>query len=127
MSIESWIPAVGQFLLTLFIAAIGGTWALGKMSQDLNEKIDETKLEAERKVNFRAEGVSREVGETVRAIQQKVVDMELWNRDNFVNKRTFDAITAKTEQTLLRLEDKIDRRFDQIDRKLEKMTGADPH
>lgn len=113
MSLEQLALAAGMLIVNLLAAVIGGTWVLGRTSADLSEKIDASRLESER--NF---------GETVQAIRQKISDMELWNRDHFVNKQTFDGVMADTRETLRRMEDKIDRAFDRFDRKLTNMGGG---
>ena len=59
-------------------------------------------------------------GETVAAIRQKMTDMELWNRDTFVTKSTFDVVMQQLRSDAERLEDKIDNRFDRLEAKLER-------
>jgi len=61
----------------------------------------------------------REIGETVMAIRERVTQVELYMRDNFVRKETFNPILAEIrgelrgigssiEARLLRMESKID-------------------
>ena len=56
------------------------------------------------------------------AIRTKVVDVELWGRDNYVSKGTFNMVVGEIKSLTLRLEeemklsnqrfqDKIDERF----------------
>lgn len=84
----------------------------------LMKKISEATAELETRMKVAAESERHGYGESVLAVRQKISDMELWNRDNFVNKRTFDGVMADTRDTLRRMEDKIERGFDRIDRKL---------
>jgi molybdopterin converting factor small subunit len=121
--VEQYAVAAGMLIVNLVAAVIGGTWILGRTSSSLSEKIDAAKLELERRVNTEADQLSRNVGETVSALRQKLSDIELWNRDNFVNRRTFDTSLSDTREMLRRLEDKIEQRFNSVDRKLSKMSG----
>jgi len=53
MGISLWqvIIAGGMFILGMLGSAIGGTWTLARSREKLNEKIDEAKLELERRIN----------------------------------------------------------------------------
>lgn len=120
MTWEQITLAAGMLVVNLLAAVIGGTWVLGRTTQDLSEKIDEAKLELERRINDESDDAIKRFGETVSAIRQKISEMELWNRDTFVSKRTFETIVSDIRDTWRRFEDKIDRRFDSLDRKLSK-------
>ena len=121
----SWFPfweagvALATLVLSFVISAISGTWILGKSREKLSEKIDEAKLELERKIHDETDNSVHDFGETVSAIRTKMNEMELWNRDNFVNKATFNVVLAQLRSDAERLEDKIDRRFDRIEAKLD--------
>jgi hypothetical protein len=105
----------------LLVAGAGGLVKLGNVA--LKKQIDALKLELAERIGIETDGAVNKFGEAMSAVRQKISDMELWNRDNFVNQRTFEAIVSD----LRRLEDKIDRRFDAVDRKLTKMDTGDDH
>lgn len=105
----------------ILVAGAGGLFKL--ISAAFKKQIDEARMELEKRINVEADAAVNKFGEAMSAIRQKISDMELWNRDNFVNQRTFEAIVSD----IRRLEDKIDRRFDAVDRKLTKMDTTDDH
>ena len=105
----------------ILVAGVGGLIKLGNIA--LKKQIDALKLELAERIGVETDAAVNKFGEAMSAIRQKISDMELWNRDNFVNQRTFEAIVSD----LRRLEDKIDRRFDAVDRKLVKMDTNDDH
>src|SRR5574337_13766 len=109
MTAEQILLAAGMFIINLLAAAVGGTWALSRVVRQLSEKIDQAKLELDRRIDAEIDGSVGKFGETVTAIRQKMTDMELWNRDNFVTKRTFEIIIAEMRETWRRCEDKIDK------------------
>lgn len=84
----------------------------------IRTSIAAVKLELNTRISDERDLTISRFGETVNALRQKINDMELWNRDNFVNRRTFDGHMADTRESLKRLEDKLDARFDRIDQKL---------
>lgn len=112
--------ALATLVLSFIMSAITGTWILGKSRNKLTEKIDEARLELERKINDETDVAVHDFGETVAAIRQKMTDMELWNRDTFVTKSTFNVIMQQIRSDTERLEDKIDSRFDRIEAKLDR-------
>ena len=106
----------------VLVASAGGLFQL--LSVAFKKQIENAKLELEKRISVEADAAVSHFGEAMSAIRQKISEMELWNRDNFVNQRTFEAIVSD----IRRLEDKIDRRFDAVDRKLTKMdTNSDDH
>lgn len=51
--------------------------------------------------------VERELGETIAAMREKVTQVELYMRDNFVRKETFHITLAELKGSILRIEDKM--------------------
>lgn len=119
MTGEEIVLAAGTFIVTLLAAAIGGTWAFSRANQELSKEIGAVRVELGLRLDEEIDGTVQRFGETVTAIRAKMTDMELWNRDNFVDKSTFGTFQANLADFFKRFEDKIDRRFDKIDAKLD--------
>ena len=94
------IGYAGTFIVTVGTTVWGVAWKLSGIKSDLEKQILTTadrlreerieQVELTRKDRTREiETSSREVGEGMAALRQKVVDMELWNRDNFVRRPDF--------------------------------------
>ena len=111
--------ALGMLGVNFIGAIVGGTWVLARSRAKVVEKIDAARLELEQKINVETDHVTHDFGETVSAIRQKMNDMELWNRDNFVNKSTFNSVMDQWRSWFVRFEDKMDKRLDRIDAKLD--------
>lgn len=124
VGMEDYAAAVALTLEALqledILAAIRGTWILGKSRAKFTEKIDEVRLELERKIDQETDIAVHDFGETVSAIRAKINEMELWNRDTFVTKATFNLVAAQNRDFWQRFEDKLDRRLDRIELKLDK-------
>lgn len=56
----------------------------------------------------------REFGETGAALRQKINEVELWNRDNFVRRDTFSAVTASWHGEVRTRFEKIDEKIDRV-------------
>lgn len=89
------------------------------------ESRKEDMLQLERTLRESVELLGRRFGETIGALREKVVQTELWNRDNFIDKITFNTVVRDIKDSGSRLEEKIDKRFDVADRKLEKLLNGD--
>lgn len=130
----SFLPFIGYagtFIVTVGTTVWGVAWKLSGIKFDLEKQIADTanqlreerieQVEATRKDRTREiEASAREVGEGMAALRQKVVDMELWNRDNFVRRpdfqnvvdsftRAIEGMRADMNAGYLRLDSKLDR------------------
>lgn len=70
----------------------------------------------------RSESLQRETGEVGAALRAKIHELEVFTRDHFVSKQSFEAFAGRIEKSVDNLGDKIERRFDKIDERIEKMT-----
>ena len=123
MAIEDQLPAYASAGAAILVAGAGALFKL--LSIAVRKRIDEAKIELNQHIDAEDDRVVNQFGETVSAIRQKMTDMELWNRDNFVSQRAFDSIVTDIRDAWKRFEDKIDRRFDTLDRKLSKLNNDD--
>lgn len=80
---------------------------------NLREKVDELSRDHSDLIDRR----SREIGDGLSAIRQKITDVELWNRDHFVKQTDFTAAMnelkagqARVEQRLEEVRDRLPRR-----------------
>lgn len=114
MSNEAWVG-----LGTLIISVIGiiatVVWRASSIKTDLLVELQKNRLDIDEQFAV----LRREVGETITAIRSKVTEVELYIRDNYVTKATFNVvldrilaelkqISEKMENNKLRLETKIE-------------------
>jgi hypothetical protein len=111
--------AFAMLIINLAGALIGGTWVLARSRGKVNEKIDQVGADLERRVDGEIDQMTQRFGETVTALREKIRETELWNRDNFVSKSTFSAVIKEMSDNWRRFEDKLDKRLDRIDAKLD--------
>lgn len=111
--------ALGMLVINFVSAIVGVTWVLARSRAKVVEKIDAARFELEQKIHIETDHVTHDFGETVTALRQKMTDMELWNRDNFVSKSTFNSVMDQWRNWFTRFEDKMDKRLDRIDAKLD--------
>lgn len=126
--VSSWALIVAACSLVLnAIMAIGASiWTLGRTHSATDEKIAEKERTAtselaalERRMQADIDNTIKNFGETMSAFRTKINDVELWNRDNFVSKLTFQTVVGDMKRSWERFEDKLSKRLDIIDEKLD--------
>ena len=76
--------AVG-LVVNLIVLAVGGTRAIGRLETSLRETIEKSRKE----IDERLDAQSRDFGETISALRQKIHEVELWARDTFMRRDGF--------------------------------------
>src|SRR5262249_12595517 len=112
---------IAGFFLTWTGMVVGGTWAIGKIKQDVSDKIG---AEALARTQALAGAVAsrdqdldlirKEFGETIHAIrryaetiEKDMREKELWSRDNFVQKSEFERALGSFEKATESLHEDI--------------------
>jgi hypothetical protein len=114
MSISE-LTAVAALLLNVTVAVVGLTWGLGKIRDTVRDEIDEHRKDFDGAIL----SLRREVGETALALRQKVTEVELWGRDNFVKKDSFGIVTDRISQEVKDFAERIDRRLERMEGKID--------
>lgn len=116
------------FVVQAFVLAIGGTWKLAQMEHRLTgamtkhrREIDEAAYAAKQEAFDLADRVRRETGESIASIQTRMSQLEIWNRDNFVRRDSFQMVMSEAKQAWDAQSRMIDRRLDRIDEKLDEL------
>lgn len=113
-----WLAA-GTFAFTVIGTAITTTWRVGrtldardgalvKLMAD-HELSDVQRFAAVRtEISENCETIRHDFGETGIALRQKMHEMEMWGRDNHLQKRTFEIVTSEIKDSLKSITDKVD-------------------
>jgi hypothetical protein len=124
--------AVGSMFVNIVVAICTGVWTLGRTRNATDERIAEKEKTVagdltalERRLEESINVSTDRFGETVAAIRAKITETELWNRDNFVSKQTFQVVIGDIKRSWERFEDQLKERFDKIDEKLDQRNKTD--
>lgn len=66
----------------------------------------------EREARERGDTYRNEFGETCSAIRQKIHDVEVFSRDHFVSKDSFEAVIDRFERTVEKMTDRLETKFE---------------
>lgn len=124
---EVWLGVLG-FVLNVVVLAIGGTWALSRQAQTIQESISVSRRETDTEfqklrdeIHLEHDDFLRRFGDSLAAIRQKVSEVELWARDEFVRRDDFYRILDGINKSITALGEKIDARVDRLESKLEQL------
>lgn len=116
-------------LVSVITVAVKSTRALSKaeteIRADMDAQVDNLQRDVsrlEREAMVRGDTYRQEFGETASAIRQKLHDVEVFTRDHFVSKDSFELVVGRLEKSIEKLGDKIE---DKLDRMFQRPKGQD--
>ena len=123
------IVSVTGIMLSVVGMAVKTTRAVSRaeteIRADLDAQIDNLQRDIsklERTSMERSDEMTRDFGETVAAVRQKVHDVEVFTRDTFVRKDSFEMVVGRLEKSIEKLGDKIE---DKLERFVERFNKPD--
>lgn len=118
--------SLGGVLFNLVVSLFKGAQTLDQSRKEINEKIEvkdkaltEELINLERRFKLDIDQSLRAVGESMSAIRTKMTDVELWGRDHYVDKNTFNLVITDLKRSWERFEEKLDKRLEGIEHKLD--------
>ena len=90
---------------------IAGTWQLGKVRDDIQEEIFKQRKELDKDIDT----LRKNVGESISAMREKIIQVELYIRDNYERKGTYDVISQRILAEIRALTDAFDARMTRVE------------
>ncbi len=119
---ETWIAFITA-IITLALQTLGliiaGVKKLSAIEEDIRSQISSIKFD---NYNQMTEAV-RNIGETFTAMRQKITEVELYVRDNYVAKDTLHQIILGLGSDIRELGGRIEKRMERIEEKLDESNG----
>jgi hypothetical protein len=107
---------LATIFLTALTLAVGATWGISRSEKSLKE--EDAKLH--KYTDEELAKVRREFGETATAIRHKLHEIELWSRDHFVLRPSFDVALGHVTHAIQQMEEKIEVRLTRMETKIER-------
>jgi len=114
--VDPTMVAIGFGILNTLVLAVGGVWKLTRVENAIKDDI----ANHQKYTDGEFAKVRREVGETVAAIRQKVHDVELWSRDNFILREAFHETVQQLTVAIKAMDEKIESRLIRMETKIER-------
>lgn len=119
-AVASAIAAIISVIISTIVLSITGTWKISAAKEDILTRININSKETDQ--DFQV--IRHEFGETVGAIREKITQVELYVRDNYVRRDSFyqaiDGLKDHVDVAITRLEAQIAR----LEIKIDKVTNA---
>lgn len=118
----SLIVAIGSLEIVILSSAIGVVWKLTRtevsLRSEFNKEVAAIRADAAREVaSIRAEAVAE-----LAAVNAKVYKIEIWARDEFVRKGSFDMVVARLEKSMELLGTKVETAVDKMATRIENLS-----
>lgn len=113
--------------LAVIAYAVKLTWQASRIEKEQREytdaQIDNLRrdmISVERGSVERADTLRHETGEMGAALRTKIHDVEMWTRDTFVRKDSFEMVIGRLEKSIDKLGDKIEEKLDRLTERFQK-------
>lgn len=103
----------------MFYLSIWGTAKIVNAQADIKADITAAITNHKKEVAQSFEAHQRLIGEAISAIRQKINDVELWGRDNYVAKDDFTEALNRLNQSMVRMDDSLGARLIRMEAKID--------
>lgn len=133
MTANDWgvLVSVLSVALNLIVMLVGGARWSAKIESSIREAVAQERKEIDAElISIRRELVDqssqsrREFGELGHALREKIREVELHIRDNFVRKETFTEVMRNTSDQLKNMGDRVETRLMRIETKFDRRGEA---
>lgn len=128
---ETWQLALSVIGLgvVIILAIAGAVWKVAQIVTAIRGEIEQHRKDTDAKLVERDRGweatadrMQREVGETFTAIRQKITEVELFSRDNFVRVGSFKEAMSAMSDNIRILGDRVETRLIRMETKIDQKT-----
>lgn len=114
------LVAVAGFVLNFICTVAAGVWKLSQLEGSLRTDIGKAKDEIE----SRQDSNTRQIGETIAALRQKINDVELYSANNYVRREGFYKVQEQLTNDVKSLGEKIEKRLERMEGKIDSVQAA---
>jgi hypothetical protein len=113
--------AVGTLCLALLAYAVKLTWAVSRIEKEQREYTDAQVDNLQRDLTEmtagsvqRADSLRHEAGEMGAALRTKIHEVEVFSRDTFVRKDSFELVIGRLEKSMEKLGDRVEEKLEKF-------------
>jgi hypothetical protein len=103
----------GGTALAFVVHMIKFTWQASRVEKSMRDDFQKEIDRLEREALSRGDTYRNEFGETCAAIRQKLHDVEVFTRDHFVSKDSFESAIRRIENSFDKMTDRLENKLDQ--------------
>ena len=115
------VIAAASLEIVLITTAVGVVWKLSRseiaLRTENDAKIAAVQAEADRKVT----AALSEATKTIATLAEKLYEVEIWSRDEFVRKGSFELVVARLERSMEAIGAKVEAAVDKMASKFDSL------
>jgi hypothetical protein len=92
--------------------AVKITWQLSRVEKSVREDLQREITRLEQEARERSDTYRNEFGETCAAIRQKIHDVEVFSRDHFVSKDSFESVFGRIERSFEKMTERLEGKLE---------------
>lgn len=98
--------------------AVKITLYIRDLEKGMRSEMEDRTNERDQQLNDRDARLHREIGETFHAQRTKIHEIEMWTRDTFVRKDSFEIVVGRLEKSIEKMTDRLETKIDRLDEKI---------
>lgn len=108
-----WIAGL-TFAAGVIAYAVKITWAIRDLGEGLRADMETRSSQRDQSNIERDATLRRELGETFHAQRTKIHEVEMWSRDTFVRKDSFELVVGRLESSIEKLGDRLENKLEKL-------------
>lgn len=92
--------------------AVKITWQMSRVEKSVRDDLQHEIARLEKEARERGDTYRSEFGETCAAIRQKIHDVEVFARDNFVSKDSFESVVGRIERSFEKMTERLEGKIE---------------
>jgi hypothetical protein len=116
------VIAAGSLEVVILSSAIGVVWKLTRTEVDLRNEFNKGIAEIHAAAAEKVAQIRAEHTKEIAALNAKVYQVEIWARDEFVRKGSFDMVVARLEKSMELLGTKVESAVDKMATRIENIS-----
>lgn len=88
------------------------TWQVSRIEKSMRDDFQREITRLEQEARERGDTYRNEFGETCAAIRQKIHDVEVFSRDHFVSKDSFESVVGRIERSFEKMTERLEGKLE---------------
>lgn len=114
--------AAGSLEAVILSSAIGVVWKLTRTEVSLRSEFTKEVASIRAEAAKEIADINAKAAREVAALQAKVYQVEIWSRDEFVRKGSFETVVARLEKTMELMGTKVENAVDKMATRIENLS-----
>ncbi|MGY3588096.1 hypothetical protein [Bradyrhizobium sp. USDA 4350] len=121
------IIAAGSLEVIILSSVAGIVWKLSRLELAIRTESDLKITALQKDHSDKIAALQKDHAEKEKTLSDKVYQIEIWARDEFVRKGSFEIVIARMEKSMEKIGDKIDAKFADLTQRIDQAVHPAQH